>query len=222
MENKTNSGRPSMRDVTGDEDEKHFGPGKEDAPRSRKPANDDDEDSYNTPKNSRSRNDDTQEPARRSSSRNEDPTEDDVKKGKDTYSEDDFKGEVVGGGEGVLVPEDVYEVICIDVIPSMMKDKFKNNVEVPKVKFKFRIINDQDFENVEVSRILNRNFAQKSNLVEWYTKITGEAVEKGNSIDIRKCKNKECRISVTVYVPEGKSEKRNKIVDILSKKRKAA
>jgi len=228
MEEKTTgSRRPSMRDVTGDEDETHFGPGRADRPASRSPQQQEDEDSYNPPRKPRNEDPVDEKSNRegrregRDKPRDVDPSEADIQRGKDNYSEDDFKGEVVSGGEGVIVPEDVYEVRCVDVIPTMMKDKFKNNIEVPKVRMVFEIINDPDFEGVKISRILNRNFAVKSNLVEWYTKITGEQTEKGNSIDIRKCKGKECRVSVTLKKNDD-GEKKNKITEILARKRKPA
>lgn len=202
---------PGMRDVTGDEDDKHFGPKGRD--------NDEDEDSYNTPNNARKGERTVTRPPQRQS-RDEEPSEGDLRKKKEEYSEEDFQGEVTGGGEGVVVPEDVYEVRCVDVVPSMMKDKFKNNAEVPKIRMVFEILNDPDYEGVKISRILNRNYAQKSNLVIWYSKITGEEIEKGTKLDIRKCKGKECRISVNVYEKEGSGEKKNKIVDVLQRKRK--
>ena len=192
---------PSLRDVTGEDDEDHFGPPQ------RKSRRVEEEDSYESPK-------------RNSSPSREESSEKDIQKAKQEYSDDDFKGEIKGGSEFETVPEDIYEVVCKDVIPTTMADKFKGGEMVPKIKMVFEIINDKDFEGVSISRILNRNFAQKSNLVEWYTKITGESVEKGNSIDIRKCKGKECRVSVTVYKKED-GEKRNKITEVHSKKRRA-
>lgn len=218
MDNNTGR-RPNMRDVTGDED--HFGPGKEES-RLCRPSNDD-EDSYEAPPKRASAGTSGRSSNKEKESENRnarrDPDEESIRKGKENYNEADFKGEVVGGGEGVVVPEDVYEVECIDVIPSMMKDKFKGNVEVPKIKFVFNILNDPDYEGVHISRILNRNYALKSNLVEYYIKITGEEIEKGDSIDTRKCKGKKCRISVSTYIKEGTTEKKNKITEILSAKR---
>lgn len=215
--------RLSVRDVTGDEE--HFGPEEKRTDR----VSVEDPDSYNTPRRTtrpvdgdeKSNNEGRRET--RCLQRETEPTEGDIRKKKEEYSEDDFKGEVTagGGGDETLIPEDVYEVKCIDVIPKMMKDNYKGGIEVPKVILKFEIINDPDFEGVTKSRVLNRNFAIKSHLVTWYMKITGEATEKGNSIDVRKCKGKECRISVIVTVNKESGEQKNKIVDVLAKKKRA-
>lgn len=221
----TGNGRARMRDVTGDGDESHFGPEQE--PTRRPSRNEDEDDAYNVPPRE-SRNQDRvssqpqQEPTRRASHHVEDdPTEDDLTDRKTEYTDDDFKGEVIASKEMTVFPEDIYEAKCVDVIPMILKDKYRKNALVPKIKFVFEIINDPDYSGQKISRIVNKHFSNQSTMVEWYGKIIGESVEKGMQIDIRNCKGKECRISVKEYTSKEDGEKKCKIDDILSKKKRA-
>jgi len=202
--------RVRMKDVTGDEDDQYFGPGdKKETTRTRSR----DDERYEVPRSRR------EETSRSRASEDDSPSEDDIRGKKEQYTDDDFKGEVIAKEDRPTIPEDVYEAVCVDVIPTMMADKFKGGQKVPKVKFVFEIIDDPDYKGYKISRILNKHFSEESNLVKFYSKITGTEVSKGTSIDIRKCKGKVCRISVEVKKSDD-GKKSNKIEEVFSKKKR--
>lgn len=102
---------------------------------------------------------------------------------------------------GITVPDDVYkaEVVALDE-----KQIEFDGVLQDKVEFTFRIIDDQDYEGVELRGLasLPARLTPKSKLRQWAQAILGREFAEGDSLDLDTLLGRQCRISTTTV--EGK------------------